>query len=314
MSEILKDKNIIGDSAPMQHIYKLVEKVARTDGTVLITGKSGTGKELVARSIHTQSNRRDRPFVAINCGAISPTLIESELFGYKRGAFTGANSDRDGYFKYASEGTLLLDEIAEFPLDLQVTLLRALETREITPVGGTRSIPVNTRILAATNRNLTEEVEQGRFREDLYYRLNVVEIALPALTERREDIPLLIEHFIKTLNRRFDRHVLGAEPAALAALLDYEWRGGVRELENIIERALTLCEGDHISFDCLPPAVSGRITSRGVLTLKESVARFEKTYIQRILGQTGGSKQEASRLLGIGLSSLYRKIDEHGID
>ncbi len=190
----------------------------------------------------------------------------------------------------------------------------SLETREITPVGGTRSIPVNTRILAATNRNLTEEVEQGRFREDLYYRLNVVEIALPALTERREDIPLLIEHFIKTLNRRFDRHVLGAEPAALAALLDYEWRGGVRELENIIERALTLCEGDHISFDCLPPAVSGRITSRGVLTLKESVARFEKTYIQRILGQTGGSKQEASRLLGIGLSSLYRKIDEHGID
>ncbi|NOX38651.1 MAG: sigma-54-dependent Fis family transcriptional regulator [Calditrichaeota bacterium] len=307
--------NIIGESPAMKRVYRMIQKVSRTKGNVLITGKSGTGKELVARAIHFNSPRKNKPFVAINCGAIVDTLMESELFGHKKGAFTGATQDKDGYFKVADGGTLFLDEVGEIPLHLQVKLLRAIETGEITPVGATEPIHVDVRIIAATNRDLAREVEKGTFREDLYYRLNVIEIKLPSLSERKEDIPLLVHHFIEKYNRELNRHIRGVDNETMKILMNYEWKGEIRELENVIERALILAEGDIITPQDLPANLvrDAQYLEDTPTTLKQAMAQFEKEHIRKILRETGGDKEKAAQLLGIGLSSLYRKIDEYGL-
>jgi two-component system response regulator PilR (NtrC family) len=303
--------NIVGQSQQMQEVFKLIQKVAKTKGNVLITGKSGTGKELVARAIHFNSDRASKPFVAINCGAIVGTLMESEFFGHKKGAFTGAIRDKDGFFKIASGGTLFLDEVGDIPLHLQVKLLRAIEEGQITPVGGTNPIKVDVRIIAATNRDLQKDMEEGRFREDLYYRLNVVEIKLPSLNERREDIPLLVDHFIKKYNYELKRKVIGTDNETMRILMNYPWKGGIRELENVIERALILCEGDYITKEDLPPnMVKEEYSTAMPDRLKDAVDVFEREHIIKILKRTKNNKEQAAKILDISLSSLYRKMDE----
>ena len=303
--------NIIGQSPEMQDVFHLIKKVSSTKGNVLITGKSGTGKELVARAIHYNSLRKNKRFVAINCGAIVGTLMESEFFGHKKGSFTGAINDKDGYFKIANQGTLFLDEVGDIPLQLQVKLLRAIEEGEILPVGAANSIKVDVRIIAATNRDLAKEVERGNFREDLYYRLNVVEIQLPSLTDRKEDIPLLIQHFIQKYNHELNRHIKNPDNETMRILRNHEWKGGIRELENVIERAIILCEGDYITPIDLPPnMVQGNSKDEVPERLKDAVAYFERDHIIKTLRRTAINKEKAAQLLGISLSSLYRKMDE----
>ncbi len=306
--------NIIGQSPQMQKVFNLIRKVAKTKGNVLITGKSGTGKELVARAIHFNSDRANKPFVPINCGAIVGTLMESEFFGHKKGSFTGAIQDKDGYFKMADGGTLFLDEVGDIPLPLQVKLLRAIEEGTIMPVGATEPIEVDVRIIAATNRDLLRDTEEGRFREDLYYRLNVVEIKLPSLNERREDIPLLVDHFIKKYNKELKRNILGTDNETMRILMNYPYKGGIRELENVIERALILCEGAYITKQDLPPNMIGEEFDEGMPDrLKDAVATFEKRHIINILKRTDNDKEKAAKILDISLSSLYRKMDELNI-
>lgn len=306
--------NIIGQSPQMQEVFRLIKKVAKTKGNVLITGKSGTGKELVARAIHMNSERHDQPFVPINCGAIVGTLMESELFGHKKGSFTGAVRDKDGLFKMAHGGTLFLDEVGEIPLNLQVKLLRSIEAGEILPVGATATISIDVRIIAATNRNLAEDVENGNFRDDLYYRLNVVEIKLPSLNDRHEDIPLLVQHFIEKYNHELNTQVLGADNETMRILMNHEWKGGIRELENVVERALILCEDDYITKNDLPPNMAESVYQSVMPDrLKEATAAFEREHITNILTRTGNNKEEAAKLLDISLSSLYRKMDELSI-
>lgn len=303
--------NIIGQSPQMQKVFDLIRKVAKTKGNVLITGKSGTGKELVARAIHFNSDRANKPFVPINCGAIVGTLMESEFFGHKKGAFTGAIQDKDGYFKMADGGTLFLDEVGDIPLPLQVKLLRAIEEGTIMPVGATEPIEVDVRIIAATNRDLLKDMEAGRFREDLYYRLNVVEIKLPSLNERREDITLLVDHFIKKYNKELNRNILGTNNETMRILMNYSYKGGIRELENVIERALILCEGNYITKQDLPPNMIGEEFDRDIPDrLKDAVAAFERRHIINILRRTNNNKEETAKILDISLSSLYRKMDE----
>ena len=306
--------NIIGQSAEMQSVFKLITKVSNTKGNVLITGKSGTGKELVARAIHYHSSRHNKPFVPINCGAVVGTLMESEFFGHKKGSFTGAITDRDGHFKIANKGTLFLDEVGEIPLQLQVKLLRAIEEGEILPVGATNTISVDVRLIAATNRNLEQEIEKGNFREDLFYRLNVIEIKLPALSEREEDIPLLVQHFIQKYNRELNRHIKIADNTTMRILRNHDWKGGIRELENVIERALILTEGDFISQKDLPPnMVENALENEMPERLKEATSTFERQHIQKILRRTSMNKEETASILGISLSSLYRKMDDLNI-
>jgi two-component system response regulator PilR (NtrC family) len=306
--------NIIGNSSQMQGVFHLIKKVSATKGNVLITGKSGTGKELVARAIHFNSLRKNKRFVAINCGAIVGTLMESEFFGHKKGSFTGAIGDKDGYFKIASQGTLFLDEVGDIPLPLQVKLLRAIEEGEILPVGASTTIKVDVRIIAATNRDLAKEVERGNFREDLFYRLNVVEIKLPSLTDRKEDIPLLVQHFIEKYNKELNRHIKNADNLTMRILRNHEWRGGIRELENVIERALILCEGNYITKEDLPPNMINVEPEDDVPNrLKDAVAYFEKQHLIKIMQKTALNKEEAANILGISLSSLYRKMDELNI-
>ncbi len=307
-------EHIIGESVAMKRMYQLIDKVAPSTSTVLVSGKSGTGKELVARAIHARSERAHRPFVAINCGAIPETLFESELFGYKKGAFTGASKDKDGVFKAASGGTLFLDEVGEIPLQVQVKLLRVIEMREIKPLGSNTIIPINVRILAATNRDLAKEVEQGTFREDLYYRLNIIEIYLPALAERKDDIPLLVKHFVNKYNGELKRRIIGVDNDAMKNLVNYNWKGEVRELENIIERAVLLSDGDMISSQDLPKRAQVPSNSNYPDNLKEASRNFEKSHIVHILERNENDKAKAAEILGIGLSSLYRKIDDLGID
>lgn len=306
--------NIIGQSPQMKQVFKLIEKVAKTKGNVLITGKSGTGKELVAKAIHYNSDRASKPFVAINCGAIVGTLMESEFFGHIKGSFTGAVRDKEGHFKMANGGTLFLDEVGDIPAHLQVKLLRAIEESEILPVGGTNPVKIDVRIIAATNKNLLTEMEQGNFRDDLYYRLNVVEIKLPSLSERREDIPLLVEHFVHKYNKELNRRVLNVNNDTMRILMDYSWKGGIRELENIIERAIILAENDYITPADLPANMTeGQIGGPIPDKLKDAVAMFERTHIAETLKRTLNNKEECAKLLGISLSSLYRKMDELNI-
>src|SRR5690625_3923164 len=241
--------HIIGESDAMKGVYKMIERVSGANSNVLITGKSGTGKELVARAIHYNSNRANKPFLAINCGAIPEDLIESELFGHKKGAFTGATSDKDGVFVAARDGTVFLDEVAEIPLNLQVNLLRVLQEREVKPVGANQNISFDARIVSATNKDLAAEVEEGNFRDDLYYRLNVVELQLPVLQERREDIPLLAQHFLQKYNKELTRSIKGISSEAMGAMMTYEWKGQVRELENVIERAVLLSDNDYLVLE-----------------------------------------------------------------
>ena len=303
---------ILGKSRPMQDVFELIRRVADSPSNVLITGESGTGKELVAKAIHYNSDRKEHPFVPVNCAAIPEQLLESELFGHMRGAFTDAKTDRLGLFEEAQKGTLFLDEISELPLMLQAKLLRAIQEREIRRVGSTKSVAVDVRIIAATNLNLAEEVKAKHFREDLYYRLNVIEIRLPPLRERRDDIPLLVETFLRKCAKTNRKPLEGISESALALLIDYAWPGNVRELENIIERAVTLARGEKIMPQDLPPTVQGSRGDRKVLdnaaerTLPLHEVEWE--YIKKILEKTGGNKYQAAQILGIDRKTLYRKL------
>jgi transcriptional regulator with PAS, ATPase and Fis domain len=293
-----------------------VRQIAATDGTVLITGRSGTGKEMVARAVHANSNRADRPFVAVNCGAIPETLIESELFGHKKGSFTGAMADKGGYFKAADGGTLLLDEISEMPVQLQVKLLRAIEQKEIVPVGMSMPQPVDVRFIATTNRDLRKEIDEGRFREDLFYRLNIVEIRLPSLTERRDDIPLLVNHFLEKFSVEMGKKIEGFDPEVMRLLIGHQWRGEVRELENIIERAVIFAHGETISLADLPdafqnhPAFSPSLDDR---SLDDVVNELAREYIVTVLRKNQFDKEKTAKTLRISLPTLYRRIKELGI-
>jgi len=305
---------ILGKSRPMQEVFELIRRVADSPSNLLITGESGTGKELVAKAIHYNSDRRDRPFVAVNSAAIPEQLLESELFGHMRGAFTDAKADRPGLFEEAQKGTLFLDEISELPLMLQAKLLRAIQEREIRRVGSTKSIPVDVRIIAATNLNLADEVKAKHFREDLYYRLNVIEIRLPPLRDRRDDIPLLVENFLHKCAKANRKPLQGISEPSLALLIDYSWPGNVRELENVIERAVTLARGEKIMPEDLPATVQGSRGDRRVLddaaerTLPLQEVEWE--YIKKILEKTGGNKYQAAHALGIDRKTLYRKLAE----
>lgn len=309
--------SIVGQSDAMKKVFSDIQKVAPTDGTVLITGKSGTGKELVARAIHTHSKRNNKRFHAINCGAIVETLFESELFGHKKGSFTGATSDKDGAFKAAEGGTLLLDEISEMPLHLQPKLLRALEQREITPVGSNETIPINVRIVAATNRNLKEEIAKGKFREDLFYRLNVVEIHLPELNERSEDIPLLVNSFISKFRTEMGKSIIGITNQAMSALVNHQWKGQIRELQNIVERAMIFCDAEMIDVHHLPEELQASaqisVIDYSSQSLKDAVHMFERRYIEQKLKNHSGDKEKVAKDLGLSLSTLYRKFEELGI-
>jgi DNA-binding NtrC family response regulator len=309
---------IVGQSAEMRKLFQIIAQVARTSSTVLITGESGTGKELVARAIHRQSPRRDKPFVPVNSAAIVDTLIESELFGHERGAFTGAFQKKLGKFELAQGGTLFLDEIATLKPEIQAKLLRVLQEREVERVGGTRRIPVDVRIIAATNVDLKRAVADRGFREDLYYRLNVVPIAVPPLRSRREDIALLVEHLVRKYDRQFGKHVAGASPAALAALQDYHWPGNVRELQNIIERAIALGEGPYIQPQDLPVdlMLGDRHAKEGaapLLPLGAALDQFERSLVQRVLDRVKWNQTEAADVLGLHRNTLLRKITKWGL-
>ena len=307
---------IIGDSEPMQQVYDMIKRVSQSNTSVLITGDSGTGKELIARAIHDSSNRADKPFFAVNCGAIPVELFASELFGHKKGAFTGADQDKEGLFLAANDGTLFLDEIAEIPLNVQVQLLRALQQKEIKPVGSNQNKSFNTRIITATNKNLADEVEKGNFRDDLYYRLNIVEINVPRLKDRKEDIPILAQHFLNKYNRELNRSIKGIDNETMRSLMSQEWKGNVRELENVIERAVLLSEDDIITKKDLPPQMSSdesQTTQISDDSLNEALENFEKQHIVQVLHKTNYNRTEAARLLSIDPSTLYRKMEKLNI-
>ncbi|MDX2023402.1 MAG: sigma-54 dependent transcriptional regulator [Deltaproteobacteria bacterium] len=342
---------LVGQSTAIKQVYAVIDKVADTPSTVLVTGESGTGKELIARALHENSSRRAGPFIKINCAAIPKTLMESELFGYEKGAFTGAVGAKPGRFELAHEGTLFLDEIGEIPVEMQVKLLRVLQESEFERVGGIKTIKVDVRVVAATNRDLQAELQTGAFREDLYYRLNVVPIQLPPLRERTEDIPSLVDHFVAKFNERLKKKIAGVEPDAVEALVNYPWPGNIRELENVIERTVLFSEGPMIRLpelpaDLLGPRAQDKTDSRtsgtrpvvgavvdraadeagssplatqgeGVSSLKEAVKaeteRVERELIQRALDETGGNVTQAARKLKISRKSLQTKMKELGL-
>jgi two-component system response regulator AtoC len=320
---------LVGQSPAIRQIYAVVEKVANTPSTVLISGESGTGKELIARALHENSTRHAGPFIKINCAAIPKTLMESELFGYDKGAFTGAVGAKPGRFELAHGGTLFLDEIGEIPVEMQVKLLRVLQESEFERVGGIKTIKVDVRLVTATNRDLLEEIGAGTFREDLFYRLNVVPIQIPPLRERREDIPLLADHFIAKFNDRLKKQIVAISPEAVERLVAYNWPGNIRELENLMERTILFCEGPEIRVSDLPPEIVGAATASGSAaapddgtrpaagSLKEAVRaeteRVERELIQRALDATGGNVTQAARKLKISRKSLQTKMKELGL-
>jgi len=316
LREKYRFENIIGKSDAIEQVFRMMEKVARTDSSVLITGESGTGKELVARAIHFSSERANGRFLPINCGALPENLLESELFGYKKGAFTGAAQDKLGLLKAADKGTVFFDEIGEMPLALQVKLLRALQERECYPLGSNDPVSFDVRVLCATNRNLEAEVRAGRFREELLYRINVININLPALRDRKDDIPLLANHFLRKSEKSLGRTGMRFSKGAMRLLLNYPWPGNVRELENTVERAAILAETDVIHSHDLPDklrtpstAAVSSIDSTG-LTLEE----LEREHIKRVLEKVEGDKARAAQALGIHLSTLYRKVQRYRLD
>src|SRR3990172_1370088 len=310
-------ENIVGDSPEMQQVFQLIEKVADSDSTVLISGESGTGKELVARARHFNSHRKDRPLIPVNCGAIPETLLESELFGHEKGAFTGASATRIGRFELAHQGSIFLDEIGDMSPALQVKVLRVLQEQEFERIGGTKTIKVDVRIIAATNQDLEQAVPNRTFREDLYYRLNVIPISLPPLRHRQGDIPLLVNHFLEHFNREKSKHMLGVSDEALKHLSNYEWPGNVRELENLIERIVILKEAGTIEIEDLPKKFFGArsdgnflqfdIPDQGI-SLKEVVDRFENQLILRALEKADWVKNKAARLLGMNRTTLVEKL------
>ncbi len=305
-------ERLVGRSPAMQEVLGLIEKVAPTNATVLLTGESGTGKEVVARLIHAHSAQKDNVFLPINCGAIPETLLESQLFGHTKGTFTGATGSQEGLFQRARGGTIFLDEIGEMPLPLQVKLLRVIEEKEVLPLGATNPLKVDVRILAATNRNLKQEVEKGQFREDLYYRLNVIGLSLPPLRDRREDIPLLVEYLVQRNNRELKKAYNGVDNQAMKLLMSLPWRGNVRELDNVLERAMILGGGEWISVADLPRGEASSAPPRAPTgeNLKEAVRAYERSHIENVLNRMDGDKRAAAELLGLSLSSLYRKLEE----
>ncbi len=321
-------EGLIGESDAMRRVFSLIEKAAPTDSTILITGESGTGKELVARAIHARSPRANQAFVVVNCGAIPETLIESELFGHVRGAFTGAVADRHGLFRQAHHGTIFLDEIGELPLSMQVRLLRVLQDRQVTPVGSGHAVTVDVRVLAATNRDIERLVAHGGFREDLYYRLNVIRIATPSLRERPEDIPLLLLHMLRRCSERHAKTVEKVSPRTMRALVSHAYPGNIRELENIVDHAVTLCEGDALTEQDLPPSLAARqeaattppaaeprpapILTDG-LNLDDQLAAYEKEMLLTALDRAGGVRKRAAELLGIKYRSLRHRLSKYGL-
>ncbi len=322
--------SIVGDSPQVQEIFKIIDKVADSPSTVLITGESGTGKELIATALHDGSSRRDKPLIKINCAAIPKDLMESELFGYERGAFTGAVTSKPGRFELADGGTLFLDEIGEVPIEMQVKLLRVLQESEFERVGGIKTTRVDVRLIAATNRDLAAEVEAGRFRKDLYYRLNVVPIHLPSLRDRRADVPLLVRHFIEKYNKRLNKKIEGIADDAIAMLQGYPWPGNIRELENMMERVLLFADGPRIEVKDLPEPVRTTLPSAAPLLtdtsappavgetplkdfLKAKQAEIEKAFIVQALAKTEGNVTRAAKLLGISRKSLQTKMKEFGL-
>jgi transcriptional regulator with PAS, ATPase and Fis domain len=307
----------------MQEVFKVISKIANSPSTVLVTGESGTGKELVAFEIHRGSDRVTKPFIKINCAAIPGTLIESELFGYEKGAFTGAVASKPGRFELADGGTLFLDEVAEMPLEMQVKLLRVLQEQEFERVGGVSTIKVNVRIVTATNKDLPAEVKAGRFREDLFYRLNVVPIHLPALRDRSEDIDPLVQYFLRQFNTKLKKEIKGLDPEAMAALRGYSWPGNIRQLENVLERAALMCEGNVLRLVDLPEEVRGGFApapeaeGEGQSSLKEIVQRqtrsLEKDLIEKALEETGGNITRAAEKLGLSRKGLQLKIKDLGL-
>ncbi|MFQ5414603.1 MAG: sigma-54-dependent transcriptional regulator [Phycisphaerae bacterium] len=303
--------DLIGESPAMRTIVRAIDRVAQTMSNVLISGESGTGKEVLAKAVHYGGVTADKPFIAVNCGGLPDTLVESELFGYRRGAFTGADEDHAGYFEAANDGTLFLDEISNLPIKSQSVLLRVIEERAVTRVGDNRPRPINIRIIAATNRDLEQAIKAGEFREDLYYRLNVVRFTLPPLRERPEDIPALVDHFVKKYNAELKCRCPGFSAAALESMKTHPWKGNVRELENVVERALIFANGELVEF--ADPAMGSRAVVHAAspsLDLRTAAREFEKTHIEKALAACAGNKVAAADALGIGLSSLYRKLDE----
>ncbi len=305
--------HLIGKSPLMQKIYDLIERIRESSGNVLITGESGTGKELVAKAIHYSGLRKEGPFIAVNCAAIPEPLLESELFGYKKGAFTDAKTDKRGLVFEANKGSLFLDEITEMPQVLQAKLLRMIEEKEVRPLGDTNSHPIDVRIITASNRDIKSLTQEGRFREDLYYRLKVIDIELPPLRERKEDIPLLIEHFIRQFVNETKKRITGVSEDALKLLVNYSWPGNVRELENVIQRAITLTQYETILPEDLPSSmlqeIRENVLDRG-LREKYSIDQLEKEYIRKILIEVGGNKSKAAEILGLDRKTLYRKLEE----
>lgn len=302
--------SIIGRSVPLLSAVDMAKKAAPTDATILLTGETGTGKEVFASAIHTASLRKQKNFVAVNCGALSRELLESELFGYKAGAFTGATKDKKGLFEQADGGTIFLDEIGEMPIELQVKLLRVLETGEFIAVGDTKTQKVNVRIIAATNRNLKEAIDKNEFREDLYYRISVFTIDLPPLRERGNDIVLLAQSFIDAFASKMNKHVTGMDTSFEKTIKSYQWRGNIRELRNTIERSVILASNEKLGAEDLPLEI--QMAQNGDMD-SLNLAYVEKMHIMKMLKYTGGNKTETARLLKIGLTTLYRKIEEYGI-
>jgi two-component system response regulator AtoC len=304
-------ENIIAKSSKMQRVIEVIKVVAKSNATVLITGESGTGKELVARAIHSQSDRRSKPFVAVSCAALPESLLESELFGHEKGSFTGAYAQKKGKFEFANGGTLFLDEVGEMSANIQVHLLRVLEEKEFTRVGGNEPIKVDVRVISATNKDLRKAIEKQEFREDLYYRLNVVNIELPPLRERKEDIPLLAEHFLHKFAMENRKEVTEFSPEAIEFLLDYDWPGNVRELENAIERAIILSKDSPITTADLPQE---NLLPVGSTSTGKNLKEVEKSHILNVLRETGENYSEAARILGVSRMTLYNKAKEYGFD
>lgn len=308
-------KQIVGNSSTMQQVFEMIRKVAPTKSNVLITGASGTGKELVARAIHSLSSRSNNCFVAVNCGAIPEGLLESELFGHKKGSFTSAYQNKTGLFESARGGTLFLDEIGHLPMNCQAKLLRAVEYRQIIPVGSTDPVDIDLRLISATNKDLKKEIKAGLFREDLYYRMNVVGIHIPPLSERKEDIPVLVEHFIKKYNAEIGKQCTKVSNEVMRLFMSYEWKGNIREMQNLIERAVIFAEDEVIQISDIGPLGSpGASIVEENESLQAATRLYEKEYICRVLNKYGWDKAEAAKALNIGLSSLYRKIDELNIN
>jgi two-component system response regulator HydG len=311
------DSQIVGHSGAMRRVYELIGRVGESDASVLIHGETGTGKELIARSIHTRSRRKDGPFVAINCAAVPHSLIESELFGHARGAFTDAKAERKGLFVQASGGTLFLDEIGELPIDMQPKLLRALQERKVRPVGANNEIPFDSRIVAATNRNLEDEVYEKRFREDLYYRINVVKIDVPPLRERGGDVLHLAQFFLKQFAQRNEKFALELSTTGAEKLMAYNWPGNVRELENCMEHAVALARFDQITVEDLPEKIRAYRAERFVVAANDpteivTMDELERRYILRVLSLVGGNKSRAAQVLGFDRRTLYRKLERYG--